>query len=103
MPERYEPERSRLLDTMVDAHKLLNDVKTGVCEDTEMILGITRIMTELGMRPQIVAMGATNSAFAENAAELAPGCKVMIGSDFSRIAEEASSRDIELMVGPPSQ
>jgi nitrogenase molybdenum-iron protein NifN len=65
-----------------------------------VVLGITRIMAELGMRPQIVATGAANPAFAENAAELAPGSKVMMGTDFSQIAAEASTRDIELMVGP---
>jgi nitrogenase molybdenum-iron protein NifN len=100
MPESYERERGRLLDTMVDAHKLLADVKTAVYGDTEMVLGITRIMRELGMRPEIVATGAINIAFAENAAEFAPGSKVIIGADFSQIAAEASSRDIELMVGP---
>ena len=86
MPESYERERGRLLDTMVDAHKLLADVKTAVYGDTEMVLGITRIMTELGMRPQIVATGAANPAFAEKAEELAPGSKVMTGADFSQIA-----------------
>jgi nitrogenase molybdenum-iron protein NifN len=100
MPVSYEQERGRLLDTMVDAHKILSDVKTAVYGDTEMVLGITRIMTELGMRTQIVASGAANPAFAEKAKELAPGSKVMMGADFSQIAEEASSRDIELMVGP---
>ncbi|MCK9441964.1 MAG: nitrogenase associated protein N [Methanothrix sp.] len=100
MPECYERERGRLLDTMVDAHKILADVKTAVYGDTEMVLGITRIMTELGMKPQIVATGAANPAFAENAAELAPGSKVMMETDFSQIATEASSRDIELLVGP---
>lgn len=100
MPQRYEQERGRLLDSMVDAHKLLAEVKTTVYRDTEMVLGITCFMTELGMKPQIVATGAANLAFAEKASEIAPGCKVMIGADFSEIAEEASSRDIELMVGP---
>jgi nitrogenase molybdenum-iron protein NifN len=100
MPERYEQERGRLLDTMIDAHKLLADVKTAVYGDTEMVLGITRFMTEIGMKPQIVATGAVNPAFAENAAKIAPGCKVMIGADFSQIEEEVSSRDIEMMVGP---
>ena len=100
MPENYECERGRLLDTMVDAHKLLADVKTAVYGDTEMVLGITRIMGELGMRPEIVATGTVNKAFAENAAELAPESKVMTGADFSQIAAEASNRDIELMVGP---
>lgn len=100
MPESYERERGRLLDSMVDAHKLLAEIKTAVYGDTEMVLGLVRLMVELGMRPQIVATGAANSAFAENAAEIAPGAKVMIGADFSEIAAEATSRDIELMVGP---
>ncbi|MDD2756707.1 MAG: nitrogenase component 1, partial [Methanothrix sp.] len=100
MPESYERERGRLLDSMVDAHKVLADVKTAVYGDTEMVLGITRIMMELGMKPQIVATGAANPAFAENAAEIAPGSKVSMGADFSQIAEEAVSRDIELLVGP---
>jgi len=47
MPDRYEQERGRLLDTMIDAHKLLADVKTAVYGDTEMVLGITRFMGEL--------------------------------------------------------
>ncbi len=100
MPESYERERGRLLDSMVDAHKVLAEVKTAVYGDTEMVLGITRIMMELGMKPQIVATGAANPAFAENAAEIAPGSKVSMGADFSQIAEEAASRDIELLVGP---
>jgi nitrogenase molybdenum-iron protein NifN len=100
MPESYERERGRLLDTMVDVHKLLADIKTAVYGDTEMVLGLVRLIVELGMRPQIVATGAANSAFADNAAEIAPGAKVMIGADFSEIAAEATSPDIELMVGP---
>jgi nitrogenase molybdenum-iron protein NifN len=47
-----------------------------------------------------VATGAANPAFAEKAAEIAPGSKVSMGADFSQIAEEAKSRDIELLVGP---
>jgi nitrogenase molybdenum-iron protein NifN len=100
MPENYERQRGRLLDTMVDAHKILADVRTAVYGDTEMVLGITRTMMEVGMNPQIVATGAANPAFAEKAAEIAPGSKVSMGADFSQIAEEASSRDIELLVGP---
>jgi nitrogenase molybdenum-iron protein NifN len=57
-------------------------------------------MMELGMNPQIVATGAANPAFAEKAAEIAPGAKVSMGADFAQIAEEAKSRDIEFMVGP---
>ncbi len=100
MPEGYERERGRLLDAMVDAHKLLADVKTAVFGDTEMILGLTKLMAELGMKPQILATGTVNQAFAKSARELAPGSKVMTGVDFSEIAQEIEKREVELMVGP---
>ena len=100
MPESYERERGRLLDTMVDAHKIVADARTAVFGDTETVLGLVRLMTELGMRPQIIATGAINPAFAEAAAGLAPGSRIMTGADYSEIAEEVSTRDIELMVGP---
>jgi nitrogenase molybdenum-iron protein NifN len=100
MPEGYERERGRLLDTMVDAHKIVADARTAVFGDTETVLGLTRLMTELGMRPQIIATGAINPAFAEAAAKLAPGSRIMTGADYSEIAEEVSAREIELMVGP---
>jgi len=100
MPECYERERGRLLDTMVDAHKIVADARTAVFGDTEMVLGLTRLMTELGMRPQIIATGAINPCFAEAATQLAPGSRIMTGADYSEIAQEVSTREIELMVGP---
>ncbi len=100
MPESYEQERGRLLDTMVDAHKNLADVKTAVYGDTEMVLGLTKIMAELGMKPQIVATGTLSQAFFSQAKEMAPGSKVVIGADFSQIAAEVEDRDIDLLVGP---
>jgi len=100
MPERYERERGRLLDTMVDAHKILADVRTAVIGDTEMVIGLTRLMTELGMRPQIIATGAENAEFTRAVARLAEGSRIITGADYSWIADEIASRDIELMVGP---
>lgn len=100
LPEEYERERGRLLDAMIDAHKLLADVRAAVYGDTETVLGLVNLMRELGMRPQIVATGAANQAFAEAARELAPAAKVMMEADFSQIEHEVKSREVELMVGP---
>lgn len=100
LPEEYEKERGCLLDAMVDAHKLLADVRAAVYGDTEIVLGLLSLMKELGMRPQIVATGAANPAFASTAQKLAPGAKVMMEADFSEIEHEVKSREIELMVGP---
>lgn len=100
LPEEYEKERGRLLDAMVDAHKLLAEVKTCVYGDTEMVLGLTKLMKELGMRPQILATGTASPAFNRLAKELAPAAKAMSGIDFSQIQEEVKAMDVELLVGP---
>jgi nitrogenase molybdenum-iron protein NifN len=100
LPDEYEKERGRLLDTMVDAHKLMAGVKTCVYGDTEMVLGLAALMRELGMSPQILATGSASPNFDRLARELAPGSKVMSGADFSQIQEEAAAREVELLVGP---
>jgi nitrogenase molybdenum-iron protein NifN len=100
MPECYERERGRLLDTMIDAHKIVADARTAVFGDTEKVLGLAKLMTELGMKPQIIATGATNTAFTEYVAQLASGSRIITGADYSEIADEVSNEDIDLMVGP---
>jgi nitrogenase molybdenum-iron protein NifN len=100
LPDEYEKERGRLLDTMVDAHKLMADVRTCVYGDTEMVLGLARLMKELGMSPQILATGAMSPNFDRLARELTPAAKVLTGADFSQIEEEVAARNVELLVGP---
>ncbi len=100
LPEEYEKERGRLLDAMVDAHKLLADVRTCIYGDTEMVLGLTRFMKELGMSPQILATGTASPAFDRLARELVPRAKVMSGVDFSQIQEDVEALNVELRVGP---
>jgi nitrogenase molybdenum-iron protein NifN len=85
---------------MVDAHKLLAEVRTCIYGDTEMVLGLSRLMKELGMSPQILATGTASPAFDRLARELAPAANVMSGVDFSRIQDEVAARDVELIVGP---
>jgi nitrogenase molybdenum-iron protein NifN len=100
LPEEYEKERGRLLDAMVDAHKILAIVRTCVYGDTEMVLGLTKLMKEIGMSPQILATGAASPAFDRQAKELMPSAKVMSGVDFAQIQEVLAVRHVELLVGP---
>jgi nitrogenase molybdenum-iron protein NifN len=100
LPEEYEKERGRLLDTMVDAHKLMANVRTCVYGDTEMVLGLTSLMKEIGMSLQVLATGSASSGFDRLARELAPAAKVLTGADFSMIEEEVAAGDVELLVGP---
>lgn len=100
LPGKYEFERGRLLDTMVDVHKYVANVKTAVYGDTEIVLGITKLLRELGMDPKVIASGSSNLVFAEKAKEISPGSTVLHGCDFTDVHREIRNNDIELMIGP---
>jgi nitrogenase molybdenum-iron protein NifN len=100
LPGKYENERGRLLDVMVDVHKQLAKVKAAIYGDTEMVLGIAKLMAELGMDPRILATGAKNHEFAERAAEIAPRSSALCGVDYDDIHKEMISNDVDLMIGP---
>ncbi len=100
LPEEHEKERGRLFDTMVDAHKLLADVRTCIFGDTETVLALASLTMEMGMKNQILATGTTSPSFDKIARELAPGANVLTGADFSGIEEAVDAEDVELLIGP---
>jgi len=100
LPRKYENERGRLLDALVDVHKQLAKVKAAINGDKEMVLGIANLMTELGMDPKVLATGAMNDGFAEMAAEIAPRSSILRGVDFDDIHKAIISNDVDLMIGP---
>jgi len=100
LPQKYERERGRLLDAMVDAHKIVSGIRTAVYGDTEVVLGITKVLREIGMNPAIVATGAKNPAFTRRVKQISPSSSIMCGVDFEQIHKEIMRTDIKLMIGP---
>jgi nitrogenase molybdenum-iron protein NifN len=100
LPERYEAERGRLLDAMVDAHKDLAKVKVAIYGDSEMVLGLAKFSTELGMAVRLMATGSKSEAFGKRAGEIAPHSVILSGADFTDIRQEVVSSEIDLMIGP---
>lgn len=100
LPKKYESERGRLLDTMVDVHKYVANVKIAVFGDTDIVLGITKLVSEIGMNPVVIASGAGNPVFAEAVKNIAPDSTILHGCDFTDIHREIKNRDVEMMIGP---
>lgn len=65
IPEKYQKERGRLLDAMVDVHKYLYGVKAAVYGDPDTVFGLVTFMLELGMKPILVATGSKSRDFEE--------------------------------------
>ncbi len=100
LPEKYERDRGRLLDAIVDCHKLVAGVRTAVFGDTEMALGVAKLLCEMGMDPRVIATGSKNAEFVRRGEGLTPGSEVLSGVDFSEIHEAVARNDIELLIGP---
>ncbi len=105
IPEKYQKERGRLLDAMVDVHKYLYGVKAAVYGDPDTVFSLTTFMLELGMNPVLVATGSKSrdyeakirQIFKEIRPELEP--VVLNGIDFDSLNDAVSECNPEILIG----
>lgn len=105
IPEKYQQERGRLLDAMVDVHKYLYGVKAAVYGDPDTVFSLTTFMLELGMNPVLVATGSKSrdfekrikQIFEEIRPELEP--VVLDGIDFDTLNDAVSECSPEILIG----
>ncbi|BBD08209.1 nitrogenase component 1 [Desulfovibrio ferrophilus] len=104
IPEAIAAERGRLLDALVDGHKYIAGQRAVVYGDEDMVLGMTSLLAEIGIRPVLVATGAGGGGFAEAVHETCAGLlpempEVMEKVDFHDIAARAGELKPDLLVG----
>jgi nitrogenase molybdenum-iron protein NifN len=105
IPEKYQKERGRLLDAMVDVHKYLYGVKAAVYGDPDTVFSLTTFMLELGMNPVLVATGSKSrdfekrikQIFEEIRPELEP--VVLDGIDFDTLNDAVGECNPEILIG----
>jgi nitrogenase molybdenum-iron protein NifN len=105
IPEKYQKERGRLLDAMVDVHKYLYGVKAAIYGDPDFVFSLTTFMLELGMNPVLVATGSKSrdfekrikQIFEEINPELEP--VVLDGIDFDILNDAVSECRPEILIG----
>lgn len=97
MPEKYVKERGRLLDAMVDAHKHTFGVNALVYGETDLVVGLTAFLKEIGITPKIVATGGRTAKLKEIIND--ENIIVMDDADFETMKEVVRENDITLMVG----
>ena len=105
IPEKYQKERGRLLDAMVDVHKYLYGVKAAVYGDPDMVFSLTTFMLEIGMHPVLIATGSKSrdfgmkirQIFKEIRPELEP--VVLDGIDFDSLNDAVSNCSPDILIG----
>jgi nitrogenase molybdenum-iron protein NifN len=99
LPRKYETERGRLLDTLADVHKYLAGVRVAVFGDSDIVVGLTRLLTEVGAVPAIVATGFRSPGFMAEIRATSADPIILCGADFTDIHAHVGKGRIDLLLG----
>lgn len=104
VPLRYQEERGRLLDALVDGHKYVNNLKAVVYGEADLVAGMVSFLSEIGILPVVCATG-------DNGGHLAPVIEAILtpaqyekiqvieGVDFVDIEDKVRQLQPDLIIG----
>ncbi|MGQ1946830.1 nitrogenase component 1 [Geofilum sp. OHC36d9] len=101
-PAKYQAERGRLIDAYVDAHKYLFGKRVVLYGEEDLVIALTIFLLEIGMKPVLVASGATGGTIKK---ALAPYLNeadepiVADSSDFATIRELMKDLKADILIG----
>lgn len=104
VPDKHRDERGRLVDAMVDGHKYLSGKTAFVYGDEDLAVGLTSWLTELGVKPLLVASGGGGGKLSVGVGELTAGILkdepvVEDATDFYELAEQAREMKPDFLIG----
>jgi nitrogenase molybdenum-iron protein NifN len=102
-PVKYQRERGRLVDSLIDGHKYIFEKRAIVYGDEDLIIGLTSFLCEIGVTPVLCATGARTGRFAAALRAAAPALPaetlVKEGFDFAETAELAPDLKPDFLLG----
>ncbi|TWU45148.1 Nitrogenase molybdenum-iron protein beta chain [Novipirellula aureliae] len=103
VPVKYQGRRGRLIDSFIDAHKYVINKRVVVFGEEDLVVGMTAMMAEVGLKPVLCSSGGKSKKLGESiravAPEIADDCEIHEGVDFEEIAEHAKQLEPDLLVG----
>lgn len=105
IPDKYQKERGRLLDAMVDVHKYLYGVKAAVYGDPDLVFSLATFMLELGMNPVLIATGSKSRDFEAKVRQIIEKINpelepvILNGIDFDTLNDAVSECNPEILIG----
>ncbi len=103
VPEDLSKARGRMLDAMIDSHKLNREGRVVIYGNPELIFAVSHLCIENGLEPVVIATGADPSAIKE---QLEPLLKkyfydpvLLEDSDFETIQKVAVEQKANLLIG----
>jgi nitrogenase molybdenum-iron protein NifN len=103
-PTDHARERGRLVDAFVDGHKYIFGKKAVVYGEEDLVVGLTALLAEIGVRPVLCASGGASGRFQEAIGTVTSGLlaeppAAREGMDFYDIAEEVEGLGPDLLIG----
>ncbi len=104
IPEKYQEERGRLLDSYVDAHKYVMDARAVVYGEEDLVVAIAGFLNEIGVIPVFCASGGKSGHLTEKIAEIIPEyerkeIQVFDNADFTDIEHIAKELKPDFIIG----
>ncbi len=103
VPASLVQERGRLLDAVGDMGQYLYGKRVAVFGDPDHVIGLTRFLLELDMKPVYVITGSPGNHFEARARELlaeaVPEAKVKQSSDLFELHQWMKQAPVDLLVG----
>ena len=102
-PVKYQRERGRLVDSLIDGHKYVFEKRAIVYGEEDLVVGLASFLCEIGVTPVLCASGGRSRHFEEALREAAPllpaETLVKEGFDFAEIAELAPLLKPDFFIG----
>jgi nitrogenase molybdenum-iron protein NifN len=103
IPVKYQRERGRLVDSLIDGHKYIFEKRAIVYGEEDLVIGLAAFLCEIGVTPVLCASGGHSKQFEKALREAVPSLPaeslVKERFDFAEIAELAPSLKPDFLIG----
>lgn len=104
VPRKYQKQRGRLLDAFIDAHRYNFGIKTAICGDPDLVIGLTSLAVEIGLKPVLIASSSRDKNLREEIIKIMIDQDfeptVLSPTDFDEVHHWVKKSGIQLMIGP---
>ena len=102
-PMKYQHERGRLVDSLIDGHKYAFEKRAIVFGEEDLVIGLTALLCEIGVTPVLCASGGRSKKLAASLRAAVPDLPaetlVKEGYDFAEISEAAPALKPDFLIG----
>lgn len=98
-----EIDRARLLDAIVDTHMFHSDLKVAIYGDPDLVEGLVRLVSEMGMKPTFAVTATDSPGWGERMValgdELNVDMQIMYKTDLHELHVRIKEEPVDLLIG----